>query len=163
MPALLAIGLAAACSAGSSSGGPYGVVGAVLALAGLAWILRGDERGPRAPAASPAADDGGHPGGPPAQAGTSRGPSGRQPRASVSGEVMPDVAPVRRPDAHDVAHREHADELAALDDDQVADVAPRHLDRGPLEAPVGSRGDHRVAAVVADPLGVGVLARGRAS
>ena len=28
------------------------------------------------------------------------------------------------PDAHDVAHREHADQLAAVDHDQVADVAP---------------------------------------
>ena len=48
-----------------------------------------------------------------------------------------------RPAAHDVAHREHADQLAAVDDDQVADAALHHLVGGPLEAPVGGCGDRR--------------------
>ncbi len=61
------------------------------------------------------------------------------------------------PAAHDVAHREHADELAALDDHQVAHVAARHLERGALEAPVRRRGEHRLALVACDALLVGVL------
>jgi hypothetical protein len=58
----------------------------------------------------------------------------------------------------DVAHREHADERALVDHDEVADVAARHLDRRALEAPLGRRRDHRLGHVVADPLGVGILA-----
>src|SRR4051794_32762196 len=61
------------------------------------------------------------------------------------------------PAAHDVAHREHADRLAAVDYDKVAEAAAHHRLGGPFERP-GRLGEGEVRRqVVADALGVRAL------
>ena len=52
-----------------------------------------------------------------------------------------------------------AGDLAALDDDEVAEAAPDHRDRRLLERPVRRGEDDVGRQVVADALAVGVLAR----
>ena len=99
-------------------------------------------------------------------------PAGARPPARASGAAGLRAAPaaalrhvadraVVGPAAHDVAHRQDAGDLAAVDHDEVAEAAADHRDGGLLERPVG-RGEHEVAGqVVGDVLRVGVLARGR--
>ena len=146
---------------------PYGAIGAIIAIVAIVRMYRGTRGQRRAPAAPPEAHDG-RPPGRSAQDAPSPARLGRR-ALSVNyagglglGRGHARRRAVRRPHAHDVAHREHADQLAALDDNEVADVAARHLHRRALEAPVGRRRDDGVGEVIADALGVGILAACRA-
>src|SRR5829696_7017622 len=139
-PALFAFGLAALI-VGLFSWWPYAVIGGAIALFSLIGWLRSNRAEIariRHPSRSPAL---GRPSSPKLRRRHGRGRS--------------DL----RPAAHDVAHREHADELSALDDDQVADASLHHLLGRLLEAPGRFRGDHALAHVIRDLLGVGVLPR----
>ena len=81
----------------------------------------------------------------------------RRSPARTPGGSMPEVAPSEVQTRTMSRIERIPTELAALDDDQVADVAGGHLHRRALEAPVGRRGDDRVGHVGPDQLGVGVL------
>ena len=141
---------------------PYGVVGAIVALFALrAWIRdarRDYARLPRHQRVATAVIPAVRSGAPPSALATGLGRA-----CSASGEVVLDVAPSEVQTRTMSRIESTPTSSPPLDDHQVADVAARHLDRGALEAPVGRGGDHRVGHVVADALGVRVLARGRAS
>ena len=115
------------------------IIGAIVLLAAFRSIVRGSirdyfrlpaqpgDRAPRCrskPSRSHAAE-------------RSPAPSGSARQAFIS-----EVAPSEVQTADDVAHREDADRIAVVEDDQVADAAARHLGGGVLEAPVGGGGDH---------------------
>jgi hypothetical protein len=83
-----------------------------------------------------------------------------RPRGDIRGlscEHAPDSAHAFCPAAHDVAHREDADDFGPVEHDDVAVAAGHHLLGGALKRPVGVGVCQALREVLLDEIGVEIV------